>query len=565
MVHFVLMGRLEATLYDRLGKPISHDMFTRGAVVGLFSVMTAGPSRLHVTAVENTTVFSLDLADLLRLATKNSEFQLAMFRAAANVVGRLVSVDRDLPKPATVAILHQSPASRPLTIQLVRRLKQIGECPCVASDDERWNGSDDVPFRLLFEHEQPVSQEYVERTLVDWRANNRLFIDLMSSRPAGYVERVLKYSDAVLWCVRPQDLSSALPMLQNATRAVPGLADKLCLVWQLNHEEPVALYLDPMLQKCAREFKIYTDPLGAKQGSLLGHGIERIIHFLRGISIGLALGGGAARGMAHLGVLNALEKHGIYVDVLAGTSAGAMVGGVYAAGMSPTYATSCFKNDLLPSRLFRWLPAGGYWYLLYQYRSGLFESMLRKYLGHMRMEQLLIPVRTVCVDLVEGAALIRSTGDATRSILESINLPPLAIPLFDSESAIVDGGLLNNVPANVLNAEGCNFVIASTVSATLEKDFLGIRSKRRLGLRKYTTTLQVMMRQNMIQSKSMNAVGVQPADFVIAPDVTAFDLSEFTRADEMAIIGEETTNASIEQLKEMLSRLDPQLFPNTRC
>ena len=68
------------------------------------------------------------------------------------------------------------------------------------------------------------------------------------------------------------------------------------------------------------------------------------------------------------------------------------------------------------------------------------------------------------------------------------------------------------------------------------------------------------MRQHMIQSYSMNAVGVQPADFVVAPDVTAFDLSEFTRADEMAVIGENTTNATVHQLKAMLAKLDPKLF-----
>jgi len=58
----------------------------------------------------------------------------------------------------------------------------------------------------------------------------------------------------------------------------------------------------------------------------------------------------------------------------------------------------------------------------------------------------------------------------------------------------------------------------------------------------------------------MNAVGVQPADFVIAPDVTSFDMSEFTRADEMAVIGEATTNESVHHLKGMLSKLDPKLF-----
>ena len=71
------------------------------------------------------------------------------------------------------------------------------------------------------------------------------------------------------------------------------------------------------------------------------------------------------------------------------------------------------------------------------------------------------------------------------------------------------------------------------------------------------------MRQNMIQNYKMNAVGVQPADFVIAPDVTSFDMSEFTRADEMAVIGEATTNATVSKLHKMLSKLDPRLFQSS--
>jgi predicted acylesterase/phospholipase RssA len=158
------------------------------------------------------------------------------------------------------------------------------------------------------------------------------------------------------------------------------------------------------------------------------------------------------------------------------------------------------------------------------------------------------------------SVLVRDTGDATHNVVESINLPPLSLPIVQLEQAVVDGGLLNNVPANALVAKGCNFVIASTVTAQLEKDFMGIRSKKSRGVSRFIATIQVIMRQHMIQSYSMNAVGVEPADFVIAPDVTSFDLSEFTRADEMAVIGERTTNESVQQLKGMLSKLDPKLF-----
>jgi predicted acylesterase/phospholipase RssA len=311
-----------------------------------------------------------------------------------------------------------------------------------------------------------------------------------------------------------------------------------------------------------RDFKLSLDSPGANQGSLLQHGFERIVHHLRGIQIGLALGGGAARGMAHLGVLKALEQHGIYVDMLAGTSAGAMTGTVYAAGLHPEYATQFFKTDLKPSWLFRQLPAGGYWYLLFKYRRNKFESMLRKYLGRARLEQLDLPMFTVAVDLVEGEPVVRELGDATMSILESINLPPLSLPIFESGRALVDGGLLNNIPADVLVAKGCNFVIASSVTAKLEREFVGIRSNGQ-SLRSRFSTIQVILRQTMVQGFNMNSVGVQPADFVVAPDMTSFDMSEFTRADEMALIGERTTNAAMAKLRKMLSKLDSQLFASS--
>ncbi len=304
------------------------------------------------------------------------------------------------------------------------------------------------------------------------------------------------------------------------------------------------------------------DAPGGQQGSLQRYGLERIVHHLRGIQIGLALGGGAARGMAHLGVLKALEQNGIYVDMLAGTSAGALTGTLYAAGLTPERLTRIFKTDLQPSLFFRHLPGGSYWYLLYKYRLKQFEPMLRKYLSQATLEQLILPILTVSVDLVEGGQVVSERGDATSAILKSINLPPLALPIINSGHAWVDGGVLNNIPASVLVAKGCNFVIASSVTAKLERDFMEIRSKGRsaTGL---LPTPQVIMRQNMVQNYNMNSVGVQPADFVIAPDVTTFDISEFTRAEEMALIGESTTGASIPRLLKMLSRLDSRLFESS--
>jgi NTE family protein len=560
-VYFVVAGRLEGVIFDRIGKLIQREPFRRGSVVGLLSTVLPDRSCLRVEAAEPTTVIQIRLEDLLQWMAKHRAFQLAVLRVAANLAKNLLLADRELPKPATVAVVHHTEASRPLTLALAQRLKQLGETPSIATDDDRWKPENSIPHRLLFENGASLGPERITELLKEWRSHGRLFVDVGTDRSANDLGRVLSYADKVLWCLRPQDAQAALGMLKEMDHVVPRLREKVCLVWALRTESPAPPPIANLNEYAFRDFKTYSGPLNKPlQGKLIEQGIERIIHFLRGVQIGLALGGGAARGMAHLGVLKALEQHGIFIDMLAGTSAGAMTGGTYGAGMDPAFATQCFKNDLQPSWLFRNLPGGGLWYLVYKYRSGQFDPMLRKYLTNLQMDQLVIPTMMISVDLVDGAMLVRDKGDVTHNILESINLPPLALPIVRSDQAIVDGGLLNNVPADVLLARGCNFVIASSVTSKLEKDFMGVRSKKMRGVSGFTASIQVMMRQNLLQSYSMNALGVEPADVVISPDVSSFGLDEFTRADEMAVAGENAANQSIAQLKAMLAKLDPKLF-----
>ena len=310
------------------------------------------------------------------------------------------------------------------------------------------------------------------------------------------------------------------------------------------------------------DFKVSFSPIPVNSGNQLVNGLERIVHDLRGIRIGIALGGGGAKGMAHLGVLRALEDHGIVVDMIAGTSAGAMTGTVYAAGLETEYSIQSFMHDLKPSWIFRRLPSGGHWYLLYKYRTGQFDPMLRNYLKDARIEQLPIPMHTVTVDLVSGLPVVRDKGDAVHGIVESINLPLLSLPICRPGQALVDGGLINNIPADVLVQRGCNFVIAVSVTAKLEQVFAKIRPDSREVARRRPSTLQTILRGYLVQSVNMNAVGVQPSDVCIEPDVLKFGLTEFTRTDELAAAGARATEEAIPDIKRLLSQLDKKLFSN---
>src|SRR5262249_28495778 len=140
-----------------------------------------------------------------------------------------------------------------------------------------------------------------------------------------------------------------------------------------------------------RQFKIWESPLPHPWGTVHSTSMERLIHHLRGVRIGVALGGGAARGMAHLGVLKILDENGIVPDVIVGTSVGAMTGILYCTGMNCDYLANQFAADLKPSWFLRQLPSGGYWYLLHKYRRRRFEGMLRKYLYDWKVEQLATP------------------------------------------------------------------------------------------------------------------------------------------------------------------------------
>jgi predicted acylesterase/phospholipase RssA len=186
--------------------------------------------------------------------------------------------------------------------------------------------------------------------------------------------------------------------------------------------------------------------------------------------------------------------------------------------------------------------------------------MLRKYLSDYRLEQLPIPMQTVTVDLVSGNSVVRESGDAVHAIVESINLPVLSSPICREGAVLVDGGLVNNVPADVLVAQGCNFVIAVSVTAKMEQIFAKNRPDTPTADMRSASTLQTILRSYLVQNKNMNSVGVQPADVVIEPDVTQFELTEFNRTDELAAEGAKATLEVIPKIKELLSQLDDKMF-----
>ena len=558
--YFIGEGRLEHRIQDAHGNIVARKYLTRGSQFGAVSAGLTEPPPIDVQALEPCMVLRLDYEKWLDYVAENRKLLVNFIQDVGTAFKQTFRIDKLHTQPNVVLVMHPCPATRPLTHRIMDRLQALGERPCVLTDDPQWESRGDVPHLLLVRDGQWLSDDEVRKQIATWTAHERVFIDVASNMETARLVRGFLLADLVLACVQVIDFPAVVEKLTEVQSHEREWRQKTCLVWQL-HGGDLHTPVNPQLDAVANsDIKLsYEDPAD-DFGSILNYGLERIVHRLRGVQLGIALGGGAARGMAHLGVLKVLEQNGILPDMIAGTSAGAMTGTLYAAGFDVDFLIRSFVKDLTPSWAFRHIRHGGYWYLLHKYRRGQFDPMLRKYLSNLRLEQLPLPMNSITVDLVSAEPKVRDRGDAVNGILESINLPGLSAPICRNGQALVDGGLINNVPADVLVQKGCNFVIAVSVTAKLEKQFADIRPDSQGPRYKVPSIMQTIMRGYMVQNVNMNSIGVQPADLMINVDATQFDLSEFTRTDELAAVGAETTQQYIATIRSELAKLDDRLF-----
>ncbi len=559
-VGFVLRGRLKAVRVDAHGTETLFRMIERGQQYGLMVGALSESVPVRVVALESTTVLVLDYEQAMELTFAHPDLRRLWLKSFAGSLRKLYFGGSTKQAPMVLALIHESPASRSMSDRLLARLNEIGEKLAIFSDAPHWQGQSGVWSRPLTVDGRMLEAEEIRRQVAEWQDATRIVFNVRADLDPGVMNRLMQLADRAVYFLPSESAEVAVRRLQTLDVVSRGWRDKISVAWALGAGNPVAPSIPALREFISRDFKLSDAEPQSPWGRVLANGLERLVHDLRGVRVGVALGGGAARGMTHLGVLKALERNGIVVDMIAGTSAGAMTGVVYSSGLDCDYSAAQFAADLRPSWIFRRLPRGDQFYLLYKYRRGQFDPMLRKYLHDWRLEQLPVPCLSVTVDLVGGSPVVRERGDATHAVLESINLPVLAIPIERDGKALIDGGLVNNIPADVLVSMGCNFVIAVSVTAQLEKEFSQINTAKATPSRRKPGIVQTLLRSLVVLNQNMNAIGVQPADVVIEPNVTGFPLTAFTSAKEMGTVGEATAIEQIPKIKLLLNRLDPQLF-----
>lgn len=253
--------------------------------------------------------------------------------------------------------------------------------------------------------------------------------------------------------------------------------------------------------------------------------------------MGLALSGGAARGIAHVGVLKVLAENNIPIDFVAGTSAGSIAGGALAAGMS-------LEAIERLSRSLRWRDMGRMTLSRLGVQSNArMEEFLRKFLPVTRFEEMRIPFAAVATDLHSGEAVVMSgEGDVPFAIRASCTIPGWYVPVTDEHGRqLIDGGLVANVPAAAARSLGADIVIAVDVNAEGAK-FLGPPQ----------SAIGVIFQSMMVVQRTVSVLQLQDADIVIRPRVGHIRWDEMKRADELIVAGEEAARRTISRIQRLL-------------
>lgn len=250
--------------------------------------------------------------------------------------------------------------------------------------------------------------------------------------------------------------------------------------------------------------------------------------------IGLALGGGAARGFAHIGVIQVLEENGIKVDLVAGTSAGSLVASLYASG----------KGGRELQQLAETMDEGAITDWSFPLRGLIRGEALARYIrektGGRAIEQMALPLGIVATDLSDGSPILFRSGDTGTAVRASSAVPAVFQPVRIGTREYVDGGLVSPVPVRFAREMGAQLVVAVDISSPPEKDPPG-------------DAFRMLMQTFAIMGRSINSFELRDADVLIRPRLDGVSSADFTARRRAIQAGRDAAQAVLPLLKQRIA------------
>jgi len=247
-------------------------------------------------------------------------------------------------------------------------------------------------------------------------------------------------------------------------------------------------------------------------------------------TIGLALGGGAAKGVAHIGVLKALEDADIEVDYIAGTSVGAMIAALYAFKVDVETIGSLARRLTMSKVTSFKLNKTGF------FSTESLRELMLEYVGDVAIEDAAIPLSIVATDINSGEEIVLTSGSVVDAVCASAAIPGIYIPVEINGRTLVDGGLVQNVPIEALQTAGAGVTIASHLNSVSH-------------YQEISHVLDVMRNAFEIAVSQHTQDQLKEADLLISMDLSDFSLRDNTaRYDELFNIGHQAATVQLTKL-----------------
>jgi NTE family protein len=251
--------------------------------------------------------------------------------------------------------------------------------------------------------------------------------------------------------------------------------------------------------------------------------------------VGLVLGGGAARGFAHVGVIRVLDREKIPIDIIVGTSVGSLVGAIYADKANgaelESISFSLGERDLFDYTFVN--PTQGL------VRGDRLEEFVAKKLSAREIQQLKLPFAAVATDIQRGEAVVLKSGSVARAVRASSAIPGIFFPVRHQGRLLVDGGVIDNVPASVAREMGADIVIAVSLAA-------GKRNSQ------VNNAFDAIMQSLNLMAAQIMERRLKEADVLIQPQVTQYGPVDFSRKKELASAGVRAAEEALPRIREAL-------------
>lgn len=245
-------------------------------------------------------------------------------------------------------------------------------------------------------------------------------------------------------------------------------------------------------------------------------------------NIGLALGGGAVLGAAHVGVLKAIEEKGVEIKFITGTSIGAFVAALFAFGKDWS-EISDITSEL------KWMDITSISLSRFSLLSNeKFGALLVEHIGDKNIEESMIPLAIIATDASSGEKVILQTGSVAQAVMASTCIPGIFKPVEIDDKMLIDGGIVENVPINTLRKLGAEYII-------------GIDLNANHNYQKPGNILDVLMNSFHFIMQQAAKLQTEDADLLIKPDLSSFDRTDTKQIDELMKKGYEDTIKILEK------------------